>query len=61
MTVDGIQGEAIVTIVDMNGRTVFSEKAVGKLTIDLGGMAQGAYFVRITGENTTAIRKLMVK
>ena len=61
VTVDGIQGEAIVTIVDMNGRTVFSEKAVGKLTIDLGGMAQGAYFVRITGENTTAIRKLIVK
>ena len=61
VTVDGIQGEAIVTIVDMNGRTVFSEKAVGKLTIDLNGMAQGAYFVRITGENTTAIRKLIVK
>ena len=61
VTVDGIQGEAIVTIVDMNGRTVFSEKAVSKLTIDLGGMAQGAYFVRITGENTTAIRKLIVK
>ncbi|MBO7100881.1 MAG: T9SS type A sorting domain-containing protein, partial [Bacteroidales bacterium] len=61
VTVDGIQGEAIVTIVDMNGRTVFSEKAVDKLTIDLGGMAQGAYFVRITGENTTAIRKLIVK
>ena len=61
VTVDGIQGEAQVTIVDMNGRTVFSEKAVGKLTIDLNGMAQGAYFVRITGENTTAIRKLIVK
>ena len=61
VTVDGIQGEALVTIVDMNGRTVYSEKAVGKLTIDLGGMAQGAYFVRITGENTTAIRKLIVK
>ncbi|MBR4773961.1 MAG: fibronectin type III domain-containing protein, partial [Bacteroidales bacterium] len=61
VTVDGIQGEALVTIVDMNGRTVFSEKAVGKLTIDLNGMAQGAYFVRITGENTTAIRKLIVK
>ena len=61
VTVDGITGEALVTIVDMNGRTVYSEKAVGKLTIDLSGMAQGAYFVRITGENTTAIRKLIVK
>ena len=61
VTVDGIQGEAIVTIVDMNGRTVFSEKTVSSITIDLNGMAKGAYFVRITGENTTAIRKLIVK
>ena len=61
VTVDGIEGEALVTIVDMNGRTVFSEKTVSSITIDLGGMAKGAYFVRITGENSSAIRKLIVK
>jgi hypothetical protein len=31
------------------------------LTIDLTGYAQGAYFVRITGEQVNAIRKLIVK
>ena len=31
------------------------------LTIDLTGFAQGAYFVRITGEHRQAIRKLIVK
>ena len=31
------------------------------LTIDLNGYAKGAYFVRITGERTIAIRKLIVK
>ena len=61
VTVDGIEGEALVTIVDMNGRTVFSEKTVSSITIDLGGMAKGAYFVHITGENSSAIRKLIVK
>ena len=61
VTVDGIEGEALVTIVDMNGRTVFSEKTVSSITIDLGGMAKGAYFVRITGENSSAIRKLIMK
>ena len=61
VTVDGIEGEALVTIVDMNGRTVFSEKTVSSITIDLNGMAKGAYFVRITGENSSAIRKLIVK
>ncbi|MBR1549619.1 MAG: T9SS type A sorting domain-containing protein, partial [Bacteroidales bacterium] len=33
----------------------------GNLTIDLTGYAQGAYFVRITGEQVNAIRKLIVK
>jgi hypothetical protein len=61
VTVDGIEGEALVTIVDMNGRTVFSEKTVSSITIDLNGMAKGAYFVHITGENSSAIRKLIVK
>ena len=31
------------------------------LTIDISDLSQGAYFVRITGERTTAIRKLIVK
>ena len=61
VTIDGIVSEVLVTIVDMNGRTVYSEKTVSNLTIDLAGMAKGAYFVRIMGENTTAIRKLIVK
>ncbi|MBR1765928.1 MAG: T9SS type A sorting domain-containing protein, partial [Bacteroidales bacterium] len=30
-------------------------------TIDLTGLAQGAYFVRIATEQTTAIRKLIVR
>ena len=48
-------------MVDMNGRTVYSERANETLTIDLSGYAQGAYFVRISGEQTMAIRKLIVK
>ena len=31
------------------------------MTIDLTGYAQGAYFVRIVGEQGTAVRKLIVK
>ena len=61
VTISGIEGEATVMVVDMNGRTVFTAKANESLTIDLAGFAQGAYFVRIIGEQTTAIRKLIVK
>ncbi len=61
VTISGISGEATVSVVDMNGRTVYSERANETLTIDLTGYAQGAYFVRISGEQTMAIRKLIVK
>ncbi len=61
VTVSGISGEATVSVVDMNGRTVYSERANETLTIDLTGYAQCAYFVRISGEQTLAIRKLIVK
>lgn len=61
VTLSGIEGEATVMVVDMNGRTVFTANANEKLTIDLAGFAQGAYFVRICGEQTMVIRKLLVK
>jgi hypothetical protein len=62
VTLTGIEGEAMVTVVDMNGRQVYSgNTANGSLTVDVSGMAQGAYFVRITGERVNAIRKLIVR
>ena len=61
VTIGGIEGECIVTVVDLNGREVYKANANNNLTIDLTGYAKGAYFVRITGERTAAIRKLIVK
>ena len=66
VTLTGIEGEATVTVVDMNGRVV---KVIGyglevidnSLTIDISDLSQGAYFVRITGERVNAIRKLIVR
>ena len=62
VTISGIEGQAMVTIVDMNGRVSGEWKVENdEITIDLTGYAQGAYFVRITGEKQNAIRKLIVK
>ena len=61
VTISGIEGESTVTVVDLNGREVVKANATGSLTIDVSGYAKGAYFVRITGERTTAVRKLVVK
>ena len=61
VTIRGMEGECVVTLVDLNGREVYKANANNTLTIDLTGYAKGAYFVRIMGERTTAIRKLVVK
>ena len=65
VTISGISGQATVAVVDMNGREVHTQtikhSSNQTITLDLTGYAQGAYFVRITGERINAIRKLIVK
>ncbi len=54
--------EADITIVDMNGRTVASFRMNdGRATFDVSGLAHGAYFVRLTDNHFTVVRKLIVK
>ena len=55
-------GAVKVEVVDMNGKVMGQWTVTGgHLAIDLGGYAQGAYFVRVTGERQTAVRKLIVR
>ena len=62
LTVTGFDGEVEVEIVDMNGKRVSALRTQNsELQIDLGQVATGAYFVRVTGEHQTAVRKLIVK
>ena len=62
LTVTGFDGEVEVEIVDMNGKRVSALRTQNsELQIDLGQIATGAYFVRVTGEHQTAVRKLIVK
>lgn len=63
VTLTGIDGEATVTVVDMNGREIQTIKHSDNqaITIDVSQLAQGAYFVRIAGERVNAIRKLIVR
>ncbi|MBP5189392.1 MAG: T9SS type A sorting domain-containing protein, partial [Bacteroidales bacterium] len=54
-----------VNIVDMNGRVVMSDSMSCEgdcaKTMEVSGLAQGAYFVRISGENVNMVKKLVVK
>jgi chitodextrinase len=62
VTLTGVEGEATVTVVDMNGRELYKLQTTNyQLTIDVSQLSQGAYFVRITGERVNAIRKLIVR
>ena len=46
----------------MNGRVVAEYKAEGNaVSVDVTGMAQGAYYVRVVSDNTSAVRKLIVR
>ena len=62
VTLTGIEGQATVTVVDIDGRVSGEWRtANGELTIDVSSLAQGTYFVRIVGEQTNAVRKLIVR
>ena len=60
VSIAGFEGQ--VTIVDLNGREVMTAQ-VGdsRASIDISSLPAGAYFVRLTGQQQTAVRKLIVK
>ncbi len=66
ITVRGISGDLQITIVDMNGRAV-KEFLVScdyddcTKQVDVSGLAQGAYFVRVSADGVNTVKKLIVK
>ena len=64
ITVSGVSGRVWIAVVDMEGREVASEtldcSGDCAKSIDVKNLSQGAYFVRITGENVSMVRKLII-
>ena len=60
VSITGFEGQ--VTIVDLNGREVMTAQ-VGdtRASIDISSLPAGAYFVRLTADSATAVRKLIVR
>ena len=59
---DGIEGNVTVQVLDLNGRVMMQQQGnTQSFRFDVSTLAQGAYFVRLTGEKVNAIRKLIVK
>ncbi len=65
ISVSGVNGKVRIAIVDMNGREVATETIECASdcvkTMDVDNLAQGAYFVRITGESVNMVKKLIVR
>src|SRR5574344_282199 len=65
ISLSGVQGSVTLTIVDMSGRTVKTEtmECSGDCAkkLDVDNLSQGAYFVRVNGENVNVVKKLIVK
>lgn len=63
--VRGLSGKVRISLMDMNGRRVATQTldATGdcQKTIDLQGIAPGAYFVTVTCDKTSLVRKLIVR
>ena len=56
------EGMSQASVIDINGREVMYRKVNGEsTTFDVSTLARGTYFVRIVGEQTVAVRKLIVK
>jgi hypothetical protein len=65
ISVSGVNGKVRIAVVDMNGRTVATEtlecSSDCEKTMDVANLAQGAYFVKITGERVNLVKKLVVR
>ena len=63
--ISGAEGSADIKIVDVTGRTVYTETvdcgADCVKSVDVNNLAQGTYFVSITSNGVNAVKKLIVK
>jgi hypothetical protein len=59
--IEGIIEGSKIEISDAGGHIVFHTEAIGNQTIDLGQQASGLYTIRITNNEFTTIRKVMVE
>ena len=66
ISISGMQGTVLLTIIDINGREVMRNQLECQgdcvKSINVQGLSAGAYFVRVSGENgSNTVKKLIVK
>ena len=64
LRLDGCQGDAVISIYDVNGRLVATQHHLLNQTevlLDLSSLAQGTYFVRVVAADTIRTAKLSIR
>ncbi|MBO4751958.1 MAG: fibronectin type III domain-containing protein [Bacteroidales bacterium] len=65
ISLTGVTGKVNIAVMDMSGRMVRTESMECyegcEHRLELQGLAQGAYFVRVTGDQVNSVKKLIVK
>lgn len=63
LNIAGVTGYVNCSLIDMSGRVVRTDRinAETENTINLNGLAKGAYFVRITNNDFTKVERLIVR
>ena len=56
----GLNGQAIVTIYDINGRQVLSQEMNGKVTINTSKLSEGIYNVNISNSEGIVNKKMLI-
>ena len=62
ITIEGANGEVDYSLIDLSGR-IIRHKTVNVVSaerIDLRGLANGTYFVRVTNESFSKVEKLVI-
>lgn len=65
VAVSGVNGRVAISVLDLRGRVVRTDQmecdASCVKTLQVEGLAQGAYFVRISSDNFSTVRKLFIE
>ena len=64
ISVDGLVGDAVATIIDMQGKVVGSyavSASEGKTKVDVSNFSDGSYIVRVSSKNFNKVNRLIIK
>ena len=59
--VTGIEGTVLITVEDINGRTLLTKQVVANENISVGSLQNGIYIIKLTTPEGTTLRKIVKK